>query len=94
MTSYDSQQETQAHPQRDSTHRMATAQGLDVQKGKDLVALKELERRDLSWPASVDGRCLGPGYTPLMILQKMHAADMFFLCVCVCVKTRPRETAR
>lgn len=30
------------------THRVAPAQGLDVKEGKDLVALEELERRDIT----------------------------------------------
>lgn len=30
------------------TYRMATAQRLDIEESKDLVALKELERRDIT----------------------------------------------
>jgi len=30
------------------TYRMATAQRLDVQKGKDLITLEELEGRDIT----------------------------------------------
>lgn len=86
------------------THRMATAERLDIEKGKDLVALKQLEGRDVPcqprrsmladrlngcddeagwdtgiggmvhsspWPDGVGER----GGLPLMILQKMQAAE-------------------
>jgi hypothetical protein len=33
------------------TYRMTTAQGLNIEKSEDLVALEELERRDISYRA-------------------------------------------
>lgn len=75
---------------------MSTAKRLDIEEGKDLVALEELERRDITYclrrvsrigsllPAGAVGeqriysicRCAEAGGTvPLMILQKMQAAE-------------------
>lgn len=71
---------------------MTTAKRLDVQEREDLVALEELEGRDIACLSLRSAGCIiqmsrrnicvdtelehrRGSYVPLMILQKIHAAD-------------------
>lgn len=42
------------------TYSVATAEGLNIEEGKDLVTLEELEGRDITWAGSVSD-ILGDG---------------------------------
>lgn len=61
---------------RGKTDSVALAQGVDVQEGEGLLALKELHGGDLACGGQSHGCISGGQYhsVPLMILQKMHEA--------------------
>lgn len=59
-----------------SSYSVAVAQWIDVEERERLLAIPDLHRGDLSCVLSIVFSRLSLSDSPLMILQKTHAADM------------------